>query len=50
MTNGKNLTIHSVIGIILLMFLIFAPLDPSIRMAILLGVVAFNVFRMKYLD
>lgn len=46
--DWKNWLVHSVVGVILLLFLLFAPLSPYIRLAVLGAVVVFNVFRMKY--
>lgn len=50
LSDWKNWAVHGAVGVILLLFLLFAPLDPYIRLAIIGCVVAFNVFRMKYLD
>lgn len=48
LSDWKNWLVHSVVGVILLLFLLFAPLDPYIRLTVLGAVVVFNVFRMKY--
>lgn len=48
LSDWKNWVVHSIVGVILLLFLLFAPLDPYIRLAVLFGVVVFNIFRMKY--
>lgn len=48
LSDWKNWLVHSVVGVILLLFLLFAPLSPYIRLAVLGAVVVFNVFRMKY--
>lgn len=48
LSDWKNWLVHSIVGVILLLFLLFAPLDPYIRLAVLGGVIVFNVFRMKY--
>lgn len=50
LSDWKNWAVHSFVGVILLIFLLLAPLDPYIRLAILGVVIAFNVFRMKFLD
>jgi hypothetical protein len=46
----KNWLVHALVGIVLLYFLLFAPLNPLIRVSIILCVVALNVIRMKYFD
>ncbi|MDI6724309.1 MAG: hypothetical protein QMD61_06645 [Methanobacterium sp.] len=48
--DWKNWAVHSVVGVILLLFLLFAPLDPYVRIAVLGCVVVFNILRMKFLD
>jgi hypothetical protein len=48
LTDWKNLLTHSVIGIFLLWFAVFAPISPYIRIGVLAAVVTFNVIRMKY--
>jgi len=50
LSDWKNWAVHSAVGVVLLLFLLFAPLDPYVRIAVLGCVVVFNVFRMKYLD
>jgi len=50
LSDWKNWAVHSVVGVILLLFLLFAPLDPYTRIAVLGGVVVFNILRMKFLD
>lgn len=48
LTDWKNLLTHTLIGIFLLWFALFAPISPYIRVGVLIAVVAFNVIRMKY--
>mgnify|MGYP007099442848 CR=1 FL=1 len=49
-SDWENWVVHCVVGVILLLFLLSAPLDPVVRIAVLLCVVAFNIIRMKYFD
>lgn len=48
LTDWKNLLTHTLIGIFLLWFTLFAPISPYIRLGVLTAVVVFNVIRMKY--
>ncbi len=50
LSDWKNWAVHGIVGVILLLFLLFAPLDIYVRLGVLACVVLFNVFRMKYLD
>ncbi|MGZ7107462.1 MAG: hypothetical protein ACXVHS_08030 [Methanobacterium sp.] len=50
LSDWKNWVLHGLVGVILLIFVLFAPLNVYVRLAILGCVIAFNVFRMKYLD
>ena len=46
----KNWLVHALVGVVLLYFLLFAPLNPLIRIGIILCVITLNVIRMKYFD
>jgi hypothetical protein len=48
LTDWKNLLTHSIVGVIILLIALFAPVSPYIRIAFVGVVVAFNVIRMKY--
>lgn len=48
LTDWKNLLTHSLVGVILLLIALFAPVAPWIRILFLILVVVFNVIRMKY--
>lgn len=48
LTDWKNLLTHTIIGIVLLWFALFAPISPYIRIGVLGVVLAFNVIRMRY--
>lgn len=48
LTDWKNLLAHTIVGVILLLIAIFAPVPWAIRVLFLVLVVAFNVIRMKY--
>ncbi|MEN6292712.1 MAG: hypothetical protein ABFC34_09950 [Methanobacterium sp.] len=43
----KNWLVHALVGIVLIYFLLFAPLNPLIRIGIILGVVTLNVIMLK---
>jgi hypothetical protein len=46
--DWKNLLTHSLMGIVLLWFTLFAPITPYLRMGVIGAVVAFNIIRMRY--
>lgn len=48
LTDWKNLLTHTLVGVILLLIALFAPVAPWIRILFLILVVVFNVIRMKY--
>lgn len=48
LTDWKNLLTHGIVGVILLYCLLFAPIQWYWRVIILIGVIAFNIARMKY--
>jgi hypothetical protein len=50
LTDWKNLLIHSIVGVIILVIALFAPVSPYLRLAFVLVVVGFNVMRMRYLS
>ena len=50
LTDWKNLLLHGIVGVILLWFLLFAPIAWYYRVLALLLVIAFNICRMKYAD
>lgn len=47
LTDWKNLLGHALIGIILVVFTIWAPVPGWIRILVLLAVIGFNVWRMN---
>lgn len=48
LTDWKNLLTHSLVGIILVVIALFAPVDIHFKILFLLCVVGFNLIRMKY--
>lgn len=48
LTDWKNLLTHGIVGVILLYFLLFAPIAWYWRVILLIIVIAFNIVRMKY--
>ncbi len=46
----KNWLVHAIVGFILLYFMLFAPLDPLIRIGIIVCVITLNIVRMKVFD
>jgi hypothetical protein len=46
--DWKNLLTHSLMGIVLSWFTLFAPITPYLRMGVIGAVVAFNIIRMRY--
>lgn len=50
LTDWKNLLTHSLVGVLILLIALYAPVSPYVRMGFVGCVVGFNVFRMKYLD
>lgn len=48
LTDWKNLLAHSIVGVIILVIALFAPVSPYIRLGFVAAVVGFNVVRMKY--
>jgi diacylglycerol kinase len=44
--NWKNLMIHGIIGIAILIFAVFLPVSPWVRAAGFVMVVVFNIIRM----
>lgn len=48
LSDWKNWVAHSLVGVALLCLAIFLPVNPWIRVAILLVVVALNVLRMRF--
>lgn len=45
--DWKNLLVHSIIGVGLLLIALFLPVNVHIRVGILLCVVLFNIIRMR---
>lgn len=45
--DWKNWLTHSLLGILLLVIAIFAPISIYLKIAFIICVVGFNVFRMK---
>lgn len=50
LTDWRNLLTHGIVGVILLWFLLFAPLPWYYRVLALLLVIAFNITKMKITD
>jgi hypothetical protein len=48
--DWRNWLTHSLVGILLLAIAIFAPVSIYLKILFIICVVAFNVFRMKYLN
>ncbi|MDO5851414.1 MAG: hypothetical protein Q4Q23_02910 [Methanobacteriaceae archaeon] len=48
LTDWKNLLTHSLVGILLLVIAIFAPVNIYFKILFLLCVIGFNIIRMKY--
>jgi hypothetical protein len=49
LTDWKNLLMHSIVGILIVIIALFAPISPYLRLGFVDVVVAFNILRMKYL-
>jgi Ca2+/Na+ antiporter len=47
LTDWRNLLAHGLLGVVLLVFAIWAPINPWIKLIIILCLICFNVFRMK---
>lgn len=47
LTNWRNLLAHSLLGIALLVVAIWAPVNPWVKLAVVLCLIAFNVWRMR---
>jgi uncharacterized membrane protein YfcA len=47
LTDWRNLLAHALFGVVLLVVAIWAPIDPWIKMGLILCLVAFNVWRMR---
>ncbi|MFW9933854.1 MAG: hypothetical protein ACFFDR_14555 [Candidatus Thorarchaeota archaeon] len=50
LTDWKNLLTHATVGILLVLIIFFIPVDIIFRVAIFLGVIAFNILRMRRVD
>lgn len=48
LTDWKNLLTHSIVGVVILLIALFAPVSPYIRIVFVGLVVSFNVIRMRY--
>jgi hypothetical protein len=48
-TDWKNLLTHTLVGIVILLIALFAPVSPYLRIGFVLVVLGFNVVRMRYL-
>jgi hypothetical protein len=48
LTDWKNLLTHSIVGVVIVVIALFAPVSPYVRLAFVAVVVAFNVVRMRY--
>jgi hypothetical protein len=49
LTDWKNLLVHSIVGILIVIIALFAPISPYLRIGFVIIVIGFNVLRMKYL-
>jgi Flp pilus assembly protein TadB len=47
LTDWRNLLAHSLLGVVLLVVAIWAPINPWIKIAVILCLVAFNIWRMR---
>ena len=48
LSDWKNLLMHSIVGISIVIIALFAPISPYLRLGFVVVVVGFNVLRMKY--
>jgi hypothetical protein len=48
LTDWKNLLMHSIVGILIVIIALFAPISPYLRLGFVIVVIGFNVIRMKY--
>ena len=48
LTDWKNILTHTIVGVLLVVVILFLPVDPLIRIAIFVVVVVFNGLRMRY--
>jgi hypothetical protein len=49
LSDWKNLLMHSIVGILIVLIALFAPISPYLRLGFVILVVGFNVLRMRYL-
>jgi hypothetical protein len=49
LSDWKNLLMHSIVGILIVIIALFAPISPYLRLGCVILVVGFNVLRMRYL-
>ena len=48
LTDWRNLLLHSIVGILIVIIALFAPISPYLRLGFVAVVIAFNILRMKY--
>ena len=48
LTDWKNLLMHSIVGVLIVIIALFAPISPYLRIGFVIVVIGFNVLRMKY--
>lgn len=48
LSDWRNWLTHSIVGILLLIIAIFAPVNVYLKLIFIIGVISFNVIRMKY--
>ncbi len=48
LTDWKNLLMHGVVGVLIVIIALFAPISPYLRIGFVIVVIGFNVLRMKY--
>jgi hypothetical protein len=49
LSDWKNLLMHSIVGLLIVIIALFAPISPYLRLGFVILVVGFNVLRMRYL-
>jgi hypothetical protein len=50
LSDWKNLLMHGIVGILIVIIALFAPISPYLRLEFVILVVGFNVLRMRYLS
>jgi hypothetical protein len=47
LTDWKNLLMHSIVGVLIVIIALFAPISPYLRIGFVIVVIGFNVLRMN---